>query len=160
MNSLVSTTPNNNSNLISFLFKYFFLIHRGGLSKGLRGAIAQGHHMIGGTTWADCRINIFRINIIFLCGTYIYSPIILIHLTNTNFYGFLAYLHAGGKGGLFPAPRLFPTVLLGQRFGSVLVEYFCPPPDLVEKPYVQNLIKDFARKKFNILKHSILTGML
>ena len=77
---------------------------RAGLSKGLRGAIAQGHHMIGGTTWADCRINIFRINIIFLCGTYIYSPIILIHLTNTNFYGFLAYLHAGGKGGLFPAP--------------------------------------------------------
>ena len=122
-----STKPNGEFNgqlLVPFRIKNETV--RAGLSKGLRGAIAQGHHMIGGTTWADCRINIFRINIIFLCGTYIYSPIILIHLTNTNFYGFLAYLHAGGKGGLFP-PRLFPTVLLGQRFGSVLVEYFCPP---------------------------------
>ena len=33
-------------------------IARAGLSIGLRGAIAQGHHKIGGTTLADCRIDI------------------------------------------------------------------------------------------------------
>ena len=31
---------------------------RGGLSKGLRGAIAQGHHKIGGTTLADFKMDI------------------------------------------------------------------------------------------------------
>ena len=54
---------------------------RGGLSKGLRGAIAQGHHKIGGTTLADCRMDILVAYIIFLKGTYIYGPIILINLT-------------------------------------------------------------------------------
>ena len=42
---------------------------RGGLSIGLRGAIAQGHHNIGGTTLADCSIDILVAYIIFLQGT-------------------------------------------------------------------------------------------
>ena len=54
---------------------------RGGLSIGLRGAIAQGHHKIGGTTLADCRMDILVPYIIFLKGTYIDGPIILINLT-------------------------------------------------------------------------------
>ena len=54
---------------------------RAGLSIGLRGAIAQGHHKIGGTTLADCRMDILVAYIIFLKGTYIYGPIILINLT-------------------------------------------------------------------------------
>ena len=54
---------------------------RGGLSIGLRGAIAQGPHKIGGTTLADCRMDILVAYIIFLKDTYIYGPIILINLT-------------------------------------------------------------------------------
>ena len=54
---------------------------RGGLSIGLRGAIAQGHHKIGGTTLDDCRMDILVAYIIFLKGTFIYDPIILINLT-------------------------------------------------------------------------------
>ena len=54
---------------------------RAGLSIGLRGAIAQGHHKIGGTTLADCRMDILVAYKIFLKGTYIYGPIILINLT-------------------------------------------------------------------------------
>ena len=40
-------------------------VDRAGLSKGLRGAIAQGHQMIGGTTWGDCSIGILEAYIIF-----------------------------------------------------------------------------------------------
>ena len=54
---------------------------RGGLSIGLRGAIAHGHHKIGGTALADCRMDILVPCIIFLKGTYIDGPIILINLT-------------------------------------------------------------------------------
>ena len=52
---------------------------RGGLSIGLRGAIAQGHHKIGGTTLADCRMDILVAYIIFLKGTYDFGPVILIN---------------------------------------------------------------------------------
>ena len=38
--------------------------------------------------------------------------IVLIYLTSTNFLGFLASLHAVGKGGLFPGASLFTTVLI------------------------------------------------
>ena len=69
-------------NLYFFLVERFFVcIGRGGLSIGLRGAIAQGHHKIGGTTLADCRMDILVPYIIFLKGTYIDGPIILINLT-------------------------------------------------------------------------------
>ena len=53
---------------------------RGGLSKGLRGAIAQGHHKIGGTTLADFKMDILVAFFIFLKGTYICDPVILIYL--------------------------------------------------------------------------------
>ena len=56
------------------------LLDRGGLSKGLRGAIAQGHHKIGGTTLADFKMDILVAFFIFLKGTYICDPVILIHL--------------------------------------------------------------------------------
>ena len=39
---------------------------RAGLSKGLRGAIAQGHQVIGGTTLANFRIDILVAYIILL----------------------------------------------------------------------------------------------
>ena len=55
-------------------------VNRAGLSKGLRGAIAQGHHKIGGTTLADCKMDILVAYIIFLKGTYICDPVILIYL--------------------------------------------------------------------------------
>ena len=58
---------------------------RAGLSIGLRGAIAQGHKKIGGTTLVDCRMDILVAYIIFLKGTYIYGPIILINLTSQGF---------------------------------------------------------------------------
>ena len=57
------------------------ILFRAVLSIGLRGAIAQGHHKIGGTTLADCRMDILIPYIIFLKGTYIDGPIILINLT-------------------------------------------------------------------------------
>ena len=117
---------------------------RAGLSKGLRGAIAQGHHMIWGTTWANCRSNIFRIisfsyvALTSMAQSYLTS-------TSTNFLGFLTYLHTGGKGCLFPAP-LFQTVFCPS--GSVLVEYFCPPPPyLVGRHDDENLIKEIRKKK-------------
>ena len=111
----------------------------------LSNIIGKEFQSIGGTTWADCRINIFRINIIFLCGTYIYSPIILIHLTNTNFYGFLAYLHAGGKGGLFPAPPPFSNSATCLKIWLYPIWIFFPPlPDLVWKFDVENLIEVFC----------------
>ena len=53
---------------------------RGGLSKGLRGVIAQGHHKIGGTTLADFKMDILVAFFIFLKSTYIYDPVILIYL--------------------------------------------------------------------------------
>ena len=53
---------------------------RGGLSKGLRGDIAQGHHKIGGTTLADFKMDILVAFFIFLKGTYICDPVILIYL--------------------------------------------------------------------------------
>ena len=46
-------------------------VGRAGLFKGIRGATAQGHHKIGGTTLVDCRIDILVAYIIFLKGTYI-----------------------------------------------------------------------------------------
>ena len=44
---------------------------RAGLSKGLRGAIAQGHHKVGGTTLADFKMDILVAFFIFLKGTHI-----------------------------------------------------------------------------------------
>ena len=64
----------------SFFARGAIAAARGGLSKGLRGAIAQGHHKIGGTTLADCKNYILVAYIIFLKGTYICDPVILIHL--------------------------------------------------------------------------------
>ena len=53
---------------------------RAGLSKGLRGAIAQVHHKIGGTTLADCEMDILVAYIIFLKGTCICDLVMLINL--------------------------------------------------------------------------------
>ena len=57
------------------------LLRRDVLFIGLRGAIAQGHHKIGGTKLADCRMDILVAYVIFLKGTYICDPITLINLT-------------------------------------------------------------------------------
>ena len=54
-------------------------LSQAGLSIGLRGAIAQGQHNIGGTTLADCRMDILVAYIIFLKGTYICDPVIFIY---------------------------------------------------------------------------------
>ena len=48
--------------------------------RELRGAIAKGHHKIGGTTLADCKMDILVAYIIVLKGNYICDPVILIHL--------------------------------------------------------------------------------
>ena len=61
------------------------MFKQGRIIQGAKGAIAQGHHKIGGTTLADCRMDILVAYIIFLKGTYIYGPIILINLTWQGF---------------------------------------------------------------------------
>ena len=91
---------------------------RADLSIGLRGPIAQGPHKIGGTTLADCRMDILVAYIIFLKH---------LHLWPNNTYqsyltGFSAFV---GKGdppspnqgvippyqGLIPPPNLENFVL-------------------------------------------------
>ena len=60
---------------------------RAGLSKGLRRGIAQGHHKIGSTTLADCKMNILVAYIIYLKGTYICDPVIFIYFLDKGEVG-------------------------------------------------------------------------